>query len=150
VNLVRDLQASLINLSSTQIAGHKAAVMKNVIPAIVGIYQASRSETKGKARVRSPMADLWDEMQKEGGMTGYRDLYKTSEDRANAIKHELDPTAWMNNGLGKFFTEGGTLKVPLSVAQKGAGWCSTSCRITTRRLKVPCGWRSTRLLWITD
>lgn len=122
VNLVRDLQASLINLSSTKIAGHKAEVMKNVIPAIIGIYQASRAETKGNAQARSPMADLWDEMQKEGGMTGYRDLYKTSEDRANAIKRELDPTAWMNNGLGKFFTAGGTLKVPLAVAQKGAGW----------------------------
>ena len=34
-------------------------------------------------------------------MTGYRDLYRTGEDRANAIKRELDPYAWMNNGLGK-------------------------------------------------
>jgi hypothetical protein len=41
------------------------------------------------------------ELQNEGGMTGYRDLYRTGEDRANAIKRELDPYAWMNNGLGK-------------------------------------------------
>jgi hypothetical protein len=27
------------------------------------------------------MATLWDEMQQEGGMTGYCDLFKTSEDR---------------------------------------------------------------------
>ena len=27
------------------------------------------------------MAILWDEMQQEGGMTGYFDLFKTSEDR---------------------------------------------------------------------
>ena len=33
------------------------------------------------------------ELQNEGGMTGYRDLYRTGEDRANAIKRELDPYA---------------------------------------------------------
>jgi hypothetical protein len=32
-----------------------------------------------------PMATLRDEMQKEGRMTGYCDLFKTSECRANAI-----------------------------------------------------------------
>ena len=68
------------------------------------------------------MAALWDEMQQEGGMTGYRDLFKTSEDRANAIKRELDPIAWMNSGLGQIFTAGGALKVPLAMAQKKAKW----------------------------
>jgi hypothetical protein len=37
-------------------------------------------------------------------------------------KRELDPHAWMNNGMGKIFTAGGTLKVPLTVAQKSADW----------------------------
>jgi conjugative element/phage-associated large polyvalent protein/ADP-ribosyltransferase-like protein len=121
VNLTRDLQASLINLSSTPIAGHKAEVLKNVWPAIRAIYSSSRSERKGNQST-SAMSALWEEMQKEGGMTGYRDLFKTSEDRANAIKRELDPTAWMNSKLGKVFTAGGALKVPLAVAQKQAGW----------------------------
>ncbi|SHL43508.1 hypothetical protein SAMN05216428_102398 [Nitrosospira sp. Nsp11] len=121
VNLTRDLQASLLNLSSTPIAGHKAAVLGNILPAIRAIYASSRGERKGNQST-STMAALWDEMQKEGGMTGYRDLFKTSEDRANAIKRELDPTAWMNSGLGKIFTAGGALKVPLAIAQKRAGW----------------------------
>lgn len=121
VNLTRDLQASLLNLSSTPIAGHKAEVLKNVLPAIRAIYSSTRGDRKGK-QATSPMAALWDEMQQEGGMTGYRDLFRTSEDRANAIKHELDPTAWMNSGLGKIFTAGGMLKVPLAVAQKQAKW----------------------------
>lgn len=121
INLIRDLQASLLNLSSTQIAGHKAEVLKNIIPAIGAIYSSTRGTRKGNL-ANSPMANLWDELQNEGGMTGYRDLFRTSEDRANAIKHELDPTAWMNNGLGKIFTAGGTLKVPLAVAQKKAKW----------------------------
>lgn len=121
VNLTRDLQASLLNLSSTPIAGHKAQVLKNIGPAILAIYSSTRGDRKGK-QATSPMAVLWDEMQQEGGMTGYRDLFKTSEDRANAIKHELDPTAWMNSGLGKIFTAGGALKVPLAIAQKRAAW----------------------------
>jgi hypothetical protein len=121
VNLTRDLQGSLLNLSSTPIAGHKAEVLKNVMPAIHAIYSSTRGDRKGK-QATSPMAALWDEMQQEGGMTGYRDLFRTSEDRANAIKHELDPTAWMNSGLGKIFTAGGMLKVPLAVAQKRAKW----------------------------
>jgi hypothetical protein len=121
VNLVRDLQASLLNLSSIQIAGHKAQVLKNILPAIRAIYSSTRGDRNGK-QASSPMAALWDEMQQEGGMTGYRDLFKTSEDRANAIKREMDPTAWMNSGLGKIFTAGGALKVPLAIAQKRAGW----------------------------
>jgi len=121
VNLTRDLQGSLLNLSSTPIAGHKAEVLKNVLPAIGAIYVSSRGDRKGK-QATSPMAVLWDEMQQEGGMTGYRDLFRTSEDRAKAIKRELDPTAWMNNPLGKVFTAGGMLKVPLAVAQQKAKW----------------------------
>jgi hypothetical protein len=121
VNLVRDLQGSLLNLSSTPIAGQRMKVLAQVIPAIQAIYASSRGERKGK-QANSPMAALWDEMQLEGGMTGYRDLFKTSEDRAKAIQRELDPTAWMNSNLGKIFTAGGMLKVPLSVAQKKAGW----------------------------
>ena len=121
VNLTRDLQGSLLNLSSTPIAGHKAEVLKNVLPAIGAIYASSRGDRKGK-QATAPMAALWDEMQQEGGMTGYRDLFRTSEDRANAIKRELDPTAWMNNPLGKVFTAGGMLKVPLAVAQQKAKW----------------------------
>jgi hypothetical protein len=37
-------------------------------------------------------------------------------------KRELDPTAWMNSGLGKIFTAGGALRVLLAVAQKRAMW----------------------------
>ncbi|MDN5936050.1 MAG: hypothetical protein L0H75_07710 [Nitrosospira sp.] len=121
VNLTRDLQASLINLSSTPIAGHKKEVLGNVLSAIRAIYSSTRSNRQGK-QATSPMAQLWEEMQLEGGMTGYRDLFRTSEDRANAIRHELDPTAWMNSALGKIFTAGGALKVPLAGAQKKAGW----------------------------
>jgi hypothetical protein len=37
-------------------------------------------------------------------------------------KRELDPTAGMNTGLGKIFTAGGALRVPLAVVQQRAKW----------------------------
>ena len=50
-------------------------------------------------------------------MTGYRDLYRNSGDRAKAIEHELDPHNWVNSKWGKVFTANGMLKVPLTTAQ---------------------------------
>lgn len=120
-NLVRDTGGMALNLSSTPIAGHRLEVLKNIPSALAGIFRDARSERKGHA-ASSQWAQLWEELQDTGGMTGYRDLYRTSEDRANAIKRELDPYAWHNNMLGKIFTAGGALKVPMEVAQKKAGW----------------------------
>ncbi|MCX7184920.1 MAG: hypothetical protein NTW90_06770 [Nitrosospira sp.] len=121
VNLVRDFQGSLINLSSTPIAGHQKEMASHIIPALIGVYSATRAATKGN-ETKSVWADLWEEMQNEGGMTGYRDLYRDSDDRAKAIKHALDPHAWHDSKLGKIFTANGTLKVPLAVAQDKAAW----------------------------
>ena len=53
-------------------------------------------------------------MQQEGGLIRYRAI-QDSEDRGNAIKRELDPTAWMNSGLGKMLAAGGALKVPVAI-----------------------------------
>ena len=47
-------------------------------------------------------------------------MFASSNDRAKAIEHELNPTKWMDSPLGKVFTAGGALKVPLSIAQKKA------------------------------
>lgn len=120
-NLVRDTQGLLLNLSSTPIAGHRIAVLKNIPSALAGIYADMRAERKGHP-ASSKWAQLWEELQNEGGMTGYRDLYRTSTERADDIRHELNPYAWHDNMLGKIFTAGGALKVPLQVAQDKAGW----------------------------
>lgn len=120
-NLVRDTQGLLLNLSSTPIAGHRMAVLKNVPSALAGIYADMRAERKGHPAT-SQWAQMWEELQNEGGMTGYRDLYRTSSERADSIRHELNPYAWHDNMLGKIFTAGGALKVPLQIAQNKAGW----------------------------
>jgi len=121
VNITRDVQAMSLNLSSTPLAKHRVDVLKLIPSAVKGIYFDSRAERKGYTS-NSNWAQLWEELQDEGGMTGYRDLYRNSEDRANEIKRELNPTRWHDSALGKVFTVNGTLKVPLAVAQEKAGW----------------------------
>ena len=119
INLIRDTQGSIINLSSTPLAGKQKEVLSKIVPSLVGIYSAVRNARKGKEST-NPYGKLFDELQLEGGMTGYRDLYKDSSDRSKAIKYALDPHAWQKSKLGNIFTAGGRLKVPLAVAQDKA------------------------------
>jgi hypothetical protein len=117
VNLTRDVQGAMLNLSSTPLKGKKLDVLAHTFTALPGIYRDARAERKGGVGT-SNWALLWGQFTREGGQTGYRDLYRNSADRAKAIHHMLDPAAWMNSGWGKVFTAGGALKVPLTVAQK--------------------------------
>ena len=75
VNFVRDLQGGVINLSSTQIADRKRQVFMGIGPALRAIYADVRAERKGGTGPQNQWAQLWDEMQNEGGTTGYRDLF---------------------------------------------------------------------------
>lgn len=99
-NLVRDLQAAAINLSGTPIDGRRAEVMAQ---AMKFLGEAARA---GFRMDGIKDQKLWQELQAEGGTTGYRDLYRTTEDRASAIKRELDPHAWMREGYGRVLTAG--------------------------------------------
>lgn len=121
VNLVRDVQGAILNLGSTELAGKQKAIARNTLPAMRGIYADTRAARQGK-QPSSAWAKLWDEFQQVGGQTGYRDLFRTSADRAEAIQQALDPHAWMDSKLGKIFTANGALKVPLAAAQRGAKW----------------------------
>ena len=127
VNLVRDIQGALLNLTSTKLKDHKAEVAGHTLSALKGIYADMRAARNGKTPT-SKWAALWEEFQDEGGQTGYRDMFANSADRVKAIEQELNPTAWMDSPLGKVFTAGGALKVPLAIAQKQAvglfGWLS--------------------------
>lgn len=121
VNLVRDVQGAAINLGSTALKDHKGDVLKHTLSALRGTYLDARAARNGE-QPASKWAELWDEFQKEGGQTGFRDLYQTSADRGKAIQHALDPHRWMDSALGEIFTAGGALKVPMAVAQDKAGW----------------------------
>jgi hypothetical protein len=99
VNLTRDTQGALVNLSSTPLAGKRAQVLGHTASALRGIYADLRATRAGE-KPTSTWAQLWEEFQQEGGQTGYRDMYTTSKDRAEAIQREL---ARVTEGKAKGF-----------------------------------------------
>jgi len=88
VNLVRDVQGAALNLSSTPIAGKEAAVLGGALSAIRGIYVDMRAIRSG-THPPSMWAREFEEFQREGGQTGYRDLFTTSRERGEAIEREF-------------------------------------------------------------
>jgi hypothetical protein len=88
INLVRDVQGALLNLSTTPIASQKAKVLGYTGDAIRGIYADMRAHRDGKVPT-SAWAQLWEEFQTVGGQTGYRDQYANAESRGEAIADEL-------------------------------------------------------------
>lgn len=126
-NFARDVQGALANLSTTPIAGQQAKVAKYAAQALRAVYVDARNRRAGRPN-ESEWSALYDEFQNEGGQTGFKSMYSTSEERTNAIKKELNPQAWMESPFGKLFTANGTLRVPMSMVQKRAsgvmGWLS--------------------------
>jgi hypothetical protein len=122
VNLIRDVQESLVNLQATELAGQQKKVARYTLGAIRGIYSDLRAVRKGDHTEQGEWGKLWEEFQEAGGQTGYRQMFASSADRAKAIEKALNPEAWMNSKLGKIFTANGALKVPMAVAQRGAKW----------------------------
>lgn len=120
VNLIRDTQAAAINLGSTPLAGDRAKIIRDTGSAIAGIYSDIRAVRKGRPAT-SRWAQLWEQLKDDGGTTGYRELFATSQDRADALRSALDPTAWMNSKLGRLITADGTLKAPVEAVQKAGG-----------------------------
>lgn len=121
VNLVRDVQGAMVNLAATPLAGKQAKIARDTLSALRGIYGDIRKTRMG-GQATSQWAQLWEQMQDDGGTTGYRELFKTSADRGADLKSILNPEGWMDSKLGRFFTADGRLKVPVGMAKKGAGF----------------------------
>lgn len=85
INFARDVGAGTLNLSTTPLADKKARVIADTIPALRGIYGSLRGGSG-----QGQWAALWDEFQKVGGQTGFRDQFSQSEERARALQKELD------------------------------------------------------------
>lgn len=88
-NITRDVQTALLNLNSTPLRSHKAEVMKHILPALRGIYIDLRDHRAGK-QPTSSYAQIFEEFQREGGATGYRDMYANAAERAEALQSEID------------------------------------------------------------
>lgn len=109
VNITRDVQGALLNLSTTPIANRKAEVLKNTGAALLGIYQDLRSERKTGKPANNQWSALFEEFQREGGQTGYRDMFKNAKERSDALKNALDPTWWKESKIGKAISLNGAI-----------------------------------------
>ena len=139
VNLTRDVQGALLNLSTTDLKGKEKEVLGHTLSALKGIYADLRAHRAGK-KPSSKWASLFEEMQDEGGQTGYKDMFGNAKDRTEALERELDPTKWMRSPLGRIFTADGRLKVPMEIAQKRAegffGWLSDFNQTTENAIRL--------------
>ncbi len=90
INFGRDVQGAVLNLTTTQIADRKAEVMAGVMPALRGIYSDLRSRRAGKGPATGTWATLWEEFQREGGQTGFRDMFARSDDRSKKLQDEIN------------------------------------------------------------
>ncbi len=88
-NIIRDVQEAAINLSSTPLAGKQREVVANVPSALRGIYTDLRAIRRG-GTATNQWGRLWEQFQLLGGQTGFRDLFQTNEDRAKAIRSEIN------------------------------------------------------------
>lgn len=91
-NGIRDLGTGLLNLESTDLKGNKAEVVKNAFSALRGIYADLRDHRAGR-QPTSAWALEFEEFALEGGQTGYRDMFQTSEARTKALMDELKNAA---------------------------------------------------------
>lgn len=87
-NLVRDVQEAAVNLTSTPLAGKQREVAALVPQALRGIYTDLRAARRG-ASATNQWGRLWEDFQRLGGQTGFRDLWATNADRAKAIESEI-------------------------------------------------------------
>lgn len=124
VNITRDTQGAMLNLSTTELAGKQKEVLANIMPALRGIYAETRTDNGIKSPMQfgsftaaqkskaQAMRTLWEEYQREGGTTGFRDMYANAEERTKAVSKALDPNWWTKTLAGKVVTVGGVLTVP--------------------------------------
>lgn len=120
VNLLRDVQSALLNLSGTPLAGQQAKIAADTAAALADVFKDMRRIRDGKA-ASTKWGKLLRQFELDGGTTGYMDMFKTSADRAQALEKMLNPDHWMESGAGKLLTANGTLKVPARAVQGGFG-----------------------------
>jgi hypothetical protein len=89
INFTRDFGESMVNLTTTPIAGKQSELAKGVPAAMRAIYRQERG--KGAAGAENARwIKLWEDMQNVGGATGYRDMYADAESRVKALTKELE------------------------------------------------------------
>jgi hypothetical protein len=83
VNVTRDVMGGVVNLTNTPLRKRKMQVLGDVLPALKGISR----DLRGGAR--NEWSDLFNQFQDDGGQTGFKEMFRTADDRARAIEKEL-------------------------------------------------------------
>lgn len=89
VNVVRDTQEAMVNLASTPIPTKQLKVAAGVPIAMATIMRSLRRERRNATPLGTRWDDAWEEFQKEGGPTGFRDLFTTAEARTGQLEKDL-------------------------------------------------------------
>ena len=89
VNLTRDSQTAMLNLSTTELKGQQKKVIGYTLSALRGIYADVRAHRKGE-KPTSEWAGWYESFKEAGGQTGFRDQYENSAQRGEAIQKELN------------------------------------------------------------
>jgi hypothetical protein len=96
VNIIRDVGESMINMGSVGLQGRRLQVLRDVPHALAAIYGSVRRERQGQmlsataSATRRQWVDLWDEFQRVGGPTGFRNLFQTASERTEELRRDLD------------------------------------------------------------
>ena len=88
INFARDVQAAGLQISTTKLQGKQREIMQGALPAMRAIWQDARGKTPA-GKQGTELIRLWKEMQAAGGMTGYREIYTSIEDRVKALDKML-------------------------------------------------------------
>ena len=90
INLIRDVQSAMFNLSTTKIAGEQKSVASGIYPAMRAIYATLRAERSGSPIPDTEETRLWQDFRKEGGQTLYRDSLVRKAEEKQIVEHELE------------------------------------------------------------
>jgi hypothetical protein len=86
-NFTRDVGGAAFNLSTTQIAGKQNEVRKHIFPALFGIYGQLRGH---KSAIHNKWAKLFEQYQRAGGQTGFKEQFSKGRDKASIVERELN------------------------------------------------------------
>lgn len=89
INFARDFSGSMVNLSSTPLAGKQKEVAAKVIPALMDIYKDLRQERKTGTPATGKYAQLYEELKLVGGTVGFTEMFGKSQTSSDIIQREM-------------------------------------------------------------
>jgi hypothetical protein len=87
-NFARDVQGAAINLASTPIADRRGQVVKDSMVAVRAIYRVLRDKPATSPEMQKWM-DLFEQFQKAGGQTGFREQFSRGKGKDTIVAREL-------------------------------------------------------------